>query len=218
MTSGRAEGWRGPWGKRADWCDYYGPVEGKIAGVAHLRLPVRTRGMRPGGTCDAYGKGLFAANPTARRQFEKLPDKAKPGISKSPLARAHTFHYRFYFHAGDTEQARKSPSIITSTPRNSLRQQRRRAAADFLKIPAESLMDIRCVPKCLAVRLSPFRDVNLGDSLRPRNPQKRDPSPISYPPRSMKLNRRHFLSRSYRAQPAPPFPLPVCPRRLRGRQ
>ena len=27
------------WGKRADWCDYYGPVEGKIVGMAIFDSP-----------------------------------------------------------------------------------------------------------------------------------------------------------------------------------
>jgi hypothetical protein len=41
-------------GKRADWCDYYGPVEGNTVGIAIFDHP-RTHGIPPGGMFEITG-------------------------------------------------------------------------------------------------------------------------------------------------------------------
>lgn len=90
------------WGTRANWCDYWGPVEGKTAGVALFDNPQNPRHPT---WWHVRTYGLFAANPFGQAQFEKLPDKAA-GEFKIPAGQSATFRYRFYFHAGDTDEAK----------------------------------------------------------------------------------------------------------------
>jgi hypothetical protein len=90
------------WGTRGDWCDYWGPVEDKIAGVAMFDNPQNPRHPT---WWHVRTYGLFAANPFGQAQFEKLPDK-NAGEFKVPPGQSVTFRYRFYFHAGDTDAAK----------------------------------------------------------------------------------------------------------------
>lgn len=90
------------WGSRANWCDYWGPVEGKTAGVAIFDNPENPRHPT---WWHVRTYGLFAANPFGQAQFEKLPDK-NAGEFKVPAGQSVTFRYRFYFHEGDTDQAK----------------------------------------------------------------------------------------------------------------
>jgi hypothetical protein len=88
------------WGKKADWCDYYGPVEGKIVGMAIFDHPENPRHPTWWHVRDY---GLFAANPFGKHDFEKLPDKTA-GNLVVPAGKTITFRYRFYLHEGDAEQ------------------------------------------------------------------------------------------------------------------
>ena len=88
------------WGKRADWCDYYGPVNGKIVGVAIFDNPKNPRHPT---TWHVRDYGLFAANPFGLHEFgPKLPKGA--GDMKIPEGKSVTFRYRFYMHEGDEKQ------------------------------------------------------------------------------------------------------------------
>jgi len=89
------------WGKRADWCDYYGPVDGKIVGVAIFDHPDNPRHPT---TWHVRDYGLFAANPFGLHEFEKRP--AGAGDMVIPAGQSVTFKYRFYLHEGDEQQAR----------------------------------------------------------------------------------------------------------------
>jgi hypothetical protein len=89
------------WGKRANWCDYYGPVNGKTVGVAIFDHPKNPRHPTWWHVRDY---GLFAANPFGRHDFEKLEDKEAGNLTIP--ARGHiTFRYRFILHEGDEQQA-----------------------------------------------------------------------------------------------------------------
>lgn len=90
------------WGKRADWCDYYGPVEGQTVGVAIFDNPQNPRHPTWWHVRDY---GLFAANPFGEHDFEKLRNKSAGNLTV-PSGKSITFRYRFYLHRGDTEQAR----------------------------------------------------------------------------------------------------------------
>lgn len=90
------------WGKRAKWCDYYGPVEGKTVGVAMFDHPQNPRHPTWWHVRDY---GLFAANPFGIHDFEKLADKTK-GNWVLPAGQSATFRYRFYFHEGDEKQGK----------------------------------------------------------------------------------------------------------------
>ena len=90
------------WGKRAAWCDYYGPVDGKVVGVAIFDNPKNPRHPTWWHVRDY---GLFAANPFGRHDFEKLSDKTA-GNLVVPDGQSVTFRYRFYLHEGDAKQAK----------------------------------------------------------------------------------------------------------------
>jgi hypothetical protein len=89
------------WGKRAAWCDYYGPVNGQTVGVAifdHPSNPVHPTYWH------VRDYGLFAANPFGVHDFEKK--KAGAGDLTVPAGKSVTFKYRFYLHQGDEQQAK----------------------------------------------------------------------------------------------------------------
>jgi hypothetical protein len=92
------------WGKRADWCDYYGPVAGKTVGIAIFDHP---QNLHHPTWWHVRDYGLFAANPFGRHDFEKLflftrsPENIKVNAGGSL-----TFRYRFYLHPGDDQQAK----------------------------------------------------------------------------------------------------------------
>lgn len=89
------------WGKRAAWCDYSGPVEGKTVGIAIFDHPSNPRHPT---WWHVREYGLFAANPFGVHDFEKKP----PGTGNlvMPPKGTLTFKYRFYIHAGDEKQAK----------------------------------------------------------------------------------------------------------------
>jgi len=89
------------WGKRADWCDYYGPVEGKTVGIAIFDHPQNPRHPTWWHVRDY---GLFAANPFGEHDFEKLKDKSA-GDLVVPAGKSITFRYRFYLHRGSDQDA-----------------------------------------------------------------------------------------------------------------
>src|ERR1051325_2433172 len=104
------------WGKRADWCDYYGPVEGKIVGVAIFDHPQNPRHPTWWHVRDY---GLFAANPFGKHDFEKLEDKTAGNLTV-PAGKSITFRYRFYMHEGNEKEARvaeKYAQYATSEPK-----------------------------------------------------------------------------------------------------
>lgn len=88
------------WGKRAKWCDFSGPVDGKTAGVAMLNHPTSFRFPTP---WHARTYGLFTANPFGTKSLDKdAPDGAftlKPGDKV-------TLRHRLIFHAGDEKAAK----------------------------------------------------------------------------------------------------------------
>ena len=89
------------WGKRADWCDYSGPVQGKTVGIAMFNHPFNPVHPTPWHVRDY---GLFAANPFGIHDFEK---KA-PGTGNLviPARKSVTFRYRIYLHEGDEKNGK----------------------------------------------------------------------------------------------------------------
>jgi len=89
------------WGKRAAWCDYYGPVEGETVGVAIFDHPSNPKHPT---WWHVRKYGLFAANPFGVHNFE---GKTKGvGDITIPAGESLTFKYRFYFHKGDEKQGK----------------------------------------------------------------------------------------------------------------
>src|SRR5437867_1163147 len=89
------------WGKHAAWCDYYGPVNDKIVGIAIFDHPQNPRHPT---TWHVRDYGLFAANPFGLHDFEKKPSHA--GDLVVAPGKSITFRYRIYLHEGDDVQAK----------------------------------------------------------------------------------------------------------------
>jgi hypothetical protein len=91
------------WGKRAAWCDYFGPLPGgPVIGVAifdHPKNPSHPTWWH------VRDYGLFAANPFGRHDFEKLPDE-NAGARVIPAGGELVLRYRILFHRGDTKSAK----------------------------------------------------------------------------------------------------------------
>lgn len=88
------------WGKRAEWVDYYGPVNGKTYGISIFDHP---RNPRFPTWWHARDYGLFAANPFGVHDFEKSAKGT--GDLKIPAGGSTTFRYRVLLHPGNTEAA-----------------------------------------------------------------------------------------------------------------
>ena len=91
------------WGKRADWCDYFAPHNGKVYGVAIFDHP---ENLRHPTWWMARDYGLFGANPFGQHEFE--PEKKHPrniGDYTIPAGASLALRYRFFFHEGDPAAA-----------------------------------------------------------------------------------------------------------------
>lgn len=89
------------WGKRADWCDYSAPHDGRVYGVAIFDAPTN---LRHPTWWMARDYGLFGANPFGEHDFERLADK-HAGDYTVPAGGALTLRYRFFFHEGGPAEA-----------------------------------------------------------------------------------------------------------------
>jgi hypothetical protein len=97
-----SEGVRGTaaWGKRARWCDYYGPLNGQMVGIAimdHKNNP------RHPTTWHARDYGLCCANPFGLSYFEKRPRGSGNMVIED--GDSVTFKYRICIHNGTPEEA-----------------------------------------------------------------------------------------------------------------
>jgi len=98
-----SEGDRGAkaWGKRARWCDYWGPVGDSIVGMAIFDHPGNPNYPT---WWHARDYGLFAANPFGKHDFESLKDKTA-GDVKVAANGSITFRYRVLLHRGTAMDA-----------------------------------------------------------------------------------------------------------------
>jgi len=89
------------WAKRAEWVDYYGPVEGKIVGIAIINHP---SSFRYPTYWHVRTYGLFMANPFGRQTF--TGDKNQNGSYTIPAGGTLLFRYRVLLHQGDYREGR----------------------------------------------------------------------------------------------------------------
>jgi hypothetical protein len=91
-----AAGEKAAWGKRADWCDESGKIDGKPFGVAIFDSPANPR--HP-----AYWHvrawGLLAANVFGLNEFDKSVPKSAADLTVEK-GKSVTFHHRAVIHAG----------------------------------------------------------------------------------------------------------------------
>jgi hypothetical protein len=86
------------WGKRADWHDYSGTVDGKVAGIALFDYPKNS----PRAAWHTRAYGLMAANPFGRNSF---PD-AKGELTKLAKGDHLKLRYGLLLHAGDAKEGK----------------------------------------------------------------------------------------------------------------
>jgi len=94
------------WGKRAEWVDYYGPVNGKAVAVAMFDHPSNPRHPTYWHVRDY---GLFSANPYGIHDFTAKTEQKQPagtGDLKVEAGKKVTFRYRFLFHTGDEKEGK----------------------------------------------------------------------------------------------------------------
>ncbi|HCC58996.1 MAG TPA: hypothetical protein DEQ47_17385 [Solibacterales bacterium] len=96
-----AETEKNVWGKRSDWVDYSGLVNGKTVGVIIMDHPSNPRHPT---YWHARGYGLFAANPFGVRDFTE--DKTRDGSMTIDAGQSATFRYRVVIHDGALDHAR----------------------------------------------------------------------------------------------------------------
>lgn len=101
VNSNGARGEKAIWGKRANWVDYDGIVNGEKLGVAIFDSPASFRHPT---YWHARGYGLFAANPIGIREFTNNP--ANDGSWTIRQNHSLIFRYRVFIHHGNYKQAR----------------------------------------------------------------------------------------------------------------
>jgi Methane oxygenase PmoA len=100
VDSNGAVGEPGIWGRRADWVDYYGTVDGEPVGIAILDSP---QSFHHPTYWHARAYGLFAANPFGISYFTR--DPKQNGSFSIQEGQSITFRYRVLIHHGDYQQA-----------------------------------------------------------------------------------------------------------------
>jgi hypothetical protein len=88
------------WGKRADWVDYDGVIDGHTLGIAIFDSP---ESFRHPTYWHARGYGLFAANPFGIKAFTR--DSGQDGSYTIPPGQSLTFRYRVLIHEGTYKDA-----------------------------------------------------------------------------------------------------------------
>lgn len=88
------------WGKRANWVDVDGVINGQKLGVAVFENP---DSFRHPTYWHARGYGLLAANPFGLKYF--LKDPKQDGSYTLPAGKSIRFHYRVVIHEGDYKNA-----------------------------------------------------------------------------------------------------------------
>ena len=87
---------KGVWGKRADWADYVGTVDGQKVGIAIFDNPDNPNHPP---RWHARDYGLFAVNPFGEKEFD--PHSDRKGGFVIPAGKSARFRYRVIIHPGD---------------------------------------------------------------------------------------------------------------------
>lgn len=95
VNSAGGKGEKECWGKPADWCDYYGPVDGQTVGI--MVMDAKTNWRHPQ-TWHIRAYGLYTANPFGLKAF----GENKEGSKTWKKGETAEFNYRILIHKGDT--------------------------------------------------------------------------------------------------------------------
>jgi hypothetical protein len=88
------------WGKRAEWVDYSGAIDGQTVGIAIFDHPENPRHPT---YWHSRAYGLFAANPFGAHDFEN--DKSRDGSMTIEPGQSVRFRYRVVIHPDDAQAA-----------------------------------------------------------------------------------------------------------------
>jgi Methane oxygenase PmoA len=94
-NSDGAQGEKNLWGKKANWVDYSGVIDGEPLGIAIFD---GNQNLRHPETWHARAYGLFAVNPFGLREFSR--DGMQDGSWTVPEGKSITFSYRVLLHHG----------------------------------------------------------------------------------------------------------------------
>jgi len=100
VSSEGGEGEPQIWGKRANWVDYDGVIDGHSVGIAIFDSP---KSFRHPTYWHARGYGLFAANPFGVKAFTR--DPTQDGSYTIPGGESVRFRYRVLIHDGSYKDA-----------------------------------------------------------------------------------------------------------------
>jgi hypothetical protein len=100
VNSEGGQGEKQVWGKRANWVDVDGAIDGQKLGVAVFDAP---DSFRHPTYWHARGYGLLAANPFGLSFFDN--DHKKDGAYTLPAGQSVKFHYRVVIHDGSCQDA-----------------------------------------------------------------------------------------------------------------
>jgi len=89
------------WGRRAEWCDYSGDVDGRVVGIAAFDHPANFRAPTYWHVRDY---GLMTTNVFGGEAFTS--DPARNGRYTLETGKSLTFQYRLFIHAGNASEAR----------------------------------------------------------------------------------------------------------------
>jgi len=99
VNSAGQSGEKACWGHFADWCDYSGEVDGKIAGIAVFDDPANKHRA----CWHARGYGLMAANPFGRAHAGFPGRKGQTELVKLAKGEILKLRYGIYLHDGDVK-------------------------------------------------------------------------------------------------------------------
>lgn len=94
------EGEKNVWGKRSEWVDYFGELQGEKLGIAILDFPENPKHPT---YWHSRSYGLFAANIFGEHDFYN--DKSRNGSMTIGEGQALRFRYRVIIHPGDSKTA-----------------------------------------------------------------------------------------------------------------
>jgi hypothetical protein len=90
------------WGRKSDWCDYSGEIDGKPAGIAIFDDPKNS----PRACWHVRAYGLMAANPFGRAK-SKFPDVAgRTDLVKLARGEHLSLRYGLYAHDGNVKDGK----------------------------------------------------------------------------------------------------------------
>ncbi|MBY0522408.1 MAG: PmoA family protein [Gemmataceae bacterium] len=90
------------WGHKSVWCDYSGPIDGKVVGVAILDDPTNS----PAACWHSRGYGLMAANPFGRADSDFPAMKDNKDRAKVAKGGHLKLRYGMLLHPGDAKEGK----------------------------------------------------------------------------------------------------------------